>query len=547
MKKLCQVKVILSLAVTLIILCNFSISHAANKPVMLRYGIMQVLTTLDPKDQRGRPDYIISMNVYDSLVYADPDKVVIPWVAESWDVSPDGKKYAFHIKKGIPFHDGTELTAEDVAFSMERMVSMSGTIVSYFKAIKPGTTKVPDKYTVEFNLTKPDSAFLASLVLFRIVNKKLVLANIEEGKYGKFGDYGTKFLRTHEAGSGPYTISDYKYGEYVTLKRFDKYPLTQWKPNSIEIFKLTTIPEIVTLATKFKLGEFDIAGWSFPDETVDRFRKSKNFVVHDDYMDKPWVLGMNNRKPPLDDPFVRKAVNYAYDKGTLINQVMPGGKILEGPLPIGLRGGCTGINTYPYDLEKAKAMLKKSKYSAKDLKNFKLELAGTAGDERVKNVCLFFSVSMKKIGLNVQVRPMRWGEMCQAAAKPETAYHFNAYSQAAKTAHPHQFLMYYTPSTQGISYAPACTYYENPKVTEAVRKGLDAVDLEEQRKYYCEAQKLIAEDAAVVFQFDMVRHYPMWRYIKGYKYPGGAFYWELRFEKFTMDTEDPMFKKNQGW
>jgi peptide/nickel transport system substrate-binding protein len=88
-------------------------------------------------------------------------------------------------------------------------------------------------------------------------------------------------------------------------------------------------------------------------------------------------------------------------------------------------------------------------------------------------------------------------------------------------------------------------YYSNPKVTEAVQKGNSATDFGEQKKFYCEAQKLIAEDAPVAFLHDDLRLTPFWKYVKGYKYPVGAMFFEHRFERFYMDTNDPLFLKNQ--
>jgi len=89
-------------------------------------------------------------------------------------------------------------------------------------------------------------------------------------------------------------------------------------------------------------------------------------------------------------------------------------------------------------------------------------------------------------------------------------------------------------------------YYQNPKVTEAITMGNTSLDLEEQNKYYCQAQKLIAEDSPAIFSHTDFRLFPFWRYVKGYKFPVGAEFFHLRFNRFTMDTGDPLFKKNHG-
>jgi peptide/nickel transport system substrate-binding protein len=108
-------------------------------------------------------------------------------------------------------------------------------------------------------------------------------------------------------------------------------------------------------------------------------------------------------------------------------------------------------------------------------------------------------------------------------------------------------LIFYTPDGWGTAYPAGGIYYENPKVTEAVRKGNDSLDMEKQREYYCEAQKQIAKDCPAVFSNSMLRPLPYWRYVKGYKAHVGSMYFDLRYDRYTIDTEDPLFRKNQGW
>jgi peptide/nickel transport system substrate-binding protein len=255
---------------------------------------------------------------------------------------------------------------------------------------------------------------------------------------------------------------------------------------------------------------------------------------------------MNTKRPPLDDPYVRKACAYAWNTEVITSKILAGGKPAKGPLPDRLRRGCEGIVTYPYDLEKAKEMLRKSKYSAEQLKNMEMELAGGIS-ERYTNIMLLFNSDLKKIGLNPKIITTTWTDMCQRQQKPETAFHFAIITHVASVPHPSEYLNYYTKDGWGVPYPPGGMYYYNPKVTEAIEKGNNALDLEEQNKHYCEAQKLIAEDSPAIFSHTDVRLFPFWRYVKGYKFPVGAEFFHLRFNHFTMDTEDPLFKKNHGW
>jgi len=155
-------------------LSSFSGVCAAKKPIEFRWGTQMVFATLDPAQVGGNPMWVAGCNLYDTLVFPHPEKVYIPWIAKSWKVSEDGLKYTFYLKKGILFHDGTEITAEDVAFSMDRMLRLKESTTSHHFRIflKPGNTKALDRHTVEFNLSLKAPQFMTSQFLFKVVKKK---------------------------------------------------------------------------------------------------------------------------------------------------------------------------------------------------------------------------------------------------------------------------------------------------------------------------------------------------------------------------------------
>jgi peptide/nickel transport system substrate-binding protein len=324
------------------------VAFAANKPIEFRWVSLMAIPNLDPTQMHSIPTYVVAQNLYDTLVFPDVEKGYIPWIAESWKVSGDGKKYTFFLKKGIPFHDGTEITADDVVFSMDRLVTMrESTMAPFFKVIKAGTTKVLDRYSLEFNLTERSPEFVVFLFMFKILNKKEILRNKAPGAYGEFGDYGLEYLRTHDAGSGPFTAVEHRVGNSLRMKRFDAYPFEPWKPNSVHAVLVTTIPEAVTEVTKLKVGELDMGEWTLPATSLKEFQKNENFFVSEELTDGLWTCAMNNTKPPLDDPYVRKAMAHAWNTELITRTILSGGKPARGPLPDSLRGECTDIPYYP--------------------------------------------------------------------------------------------------------------------------------------------------------------------------------------------------------
>ena len=181
---------------------------------------------------------------------------------------------------------------------------------------------------------------------------------------------------------------------------------------------------------------------------------------------------MNDKKPPLDDNNVRKAVAYVFDYETVIHAILGGGKRATGPVPLGILGHrdepSAIINR---DLTKAKERLKKSKYTPAQLSQFNLDIAAVAGSERFKKIALLAAHNLVEIGLKGQVKAARLDGHLPAQQKPETAYPFVVCYQSGVVPHPEYWLIFFTPKGWGTAYPTGGIYYQNPKVTRADRKS----------------------------------------------------------------------------
>jgi peptide/nickel transport system substrate-binding protein len=170
-------------------------------------------TYIDPAVGTDFSDTMAIVQLYDTLIFPNLDGSVRPHLAEKWDISDDVLTYTFHLRKGVKFHNGDELTAEDVVFSTERLFDIGegfayilrtkdaqGRIIAGIESIK-----AIDDYTVEFKLARPFGPFIPALVRLYILNKSQVMENINKSEkmYGEMGDYGKKWLLTNDAGSGP--------------------------------------------------------------------------------------------------------------------------------------------------------------------------------------------------------------------------------------------------------------------------------------------------------------------------------------------------------
>src|SRR4029434_5793151 len=161
--------------------------------------------TMDPHAAFDVGRVAVRLNLYDGLYRClyNPPKLE-PWLAESYTVSPDGLTYTFKLRRGAKFHDGTEITAEDVRYSAERILALKkGAAALLSTMIAPGSTKALDRYTVQVTLRQPAAIFLAVVPEVHVVNAGLLKKNEKDG------DWGAAWLTSNDAGSGSYMLSRY--------------------------------------------------------------------------------------------------------------------------------------------------------------------------------------------------------------------------------------------------------------------------------------------------------------------------------------------------
>ncbi|GAF79557.1 unnamed protein product, partial [marine sediment metagenome] len=162
-------------------------------------------TRIDPAVGSDGSSRAAIPNLYNSLVRITPEGVVGPELAESWEVTNGGLTYTFELREGVMAHSGNEITAEDVVFSMDRMLTMGEGLAYLFLPYIDETTAV-DTYTVQFDLLKNFGPILTVMPNFFVQDEETVMEHLGEGEYGDLGDYGKEWLMTHDAGSGPYMV-----------------------------------------------------------------------------------------------------------------------------------------------------------------------------------------------------------------------------------------------------------------------------------------------------------------------------------------------------
>jgi len=301
-------------------------------------------------------------NLYDTLVFPTTEGGVVPNVAESWETSADGLTWTFHLEKGIKFHNGSELTASDVAFSMNRMLEIGEGYAYVFLGTVESATALDD-YTVQFKLAKPSGIFLISLVRLYIADEEQVMANVvTPGPYGDKGDYGKEWLLTHDAGSGPYKVKEFPLEEYLLMEKYDGWFGT-FHPNAPDEAKFIATTEPATIRTLMSRKELEISDQWQPVEALEALGKIEGVDVAAFPSLTEFYYMVHTKKAPTDDIHFRRAMAWAFDYDAAVALEWPGTQQSQGPVPALCAGHNPDVFVFHRDLDKAREELAQSQYA----------------------------------------------------------------------------------------------------------------------------------------------------------------------------------------
>jgi peptide/nickel transport system substrate-binding protein len=318
---------------------------------------------LDPAIVTDGESLKVTHQIFDTLLeYKDGTTEVQPGLADSWEISKDGLKYTFKLHKDVKFHDGTDFNADAVVFNFKRwsdpksQYKFEGDSFDYYdsmfgpdgsRVIKD--VKAVDPLTVEFTLNKRQAPFLQNIAMpaFGIASPKAIQ------------DEKAKF-KEQPVGTGPFIFKEWKRNDSVSLEKNPNY----WKPGLPKVSKLIirTIPDNSARFTALQSGEVDLMEGVNPDDLKQlEANKDLQKMVRPSF--NVGYVGFNFKKKPFDNPKVRMALNYAVDKKALIQAFYAGlAEPAKNPMPPTLWGYNDQIQDYPYDLEKAKQLLKEAGY-----------------------------------------------------------------------------------------------------------------------------------------------------------------------------------------
>ena len=471
---------------------------------------------LDPHQIFDVPMMLYSLNAYDNLYrYQGNPPELKPWLAESHTVSSDGKTWEFKLRQGAKFHDGSEITADDVVYSFRRVLALGKAPSGAFKPVlKPDNVTAPDKYTVRFVLDQAYAPFLAATPIVMIVNPRVVKANETNN------DWAASWLASNAAGSGAYQLdaSTYRPLERVDLKR-NRDHFLGWSDNPRPVEQVQILPtrETSTRVLALLQGSVDMTDSYLPTDQVERIQKAKGVHIEKHTSMRVFVLRMNNKKPPLDNPNARKCFAHAFNYDGFIKEILKGyAERNPAPMPNNLWGYPKNIAGYDYDLKKAKAFCDKAKAEGAPI-NRPIQIHIQSQLEQTNQAAQLLQSDLAQIGINLKIISDTWANITTNTAKPESTPDLWVHWVSTYFVDPENWVgQMYDSQFHGTWKASA--WYHNPKVDELLRKARVTVNQADRQPLYEEATRLIVADSPDIWVYNTVELRGVTDRVKGFRF-----------------------------
>ncbi|SUB44469.1 Dipeptide-binding protein [Brucella anthropi] len=485
-----------------------TVALAQTPPNVLIVGQIAEPQSLDPHTVTATNDFRILVNIYDGLVrYKDGTLEVEPALAESWTISDDGKTYTFKLRQGVKFHDGSDFNAEAVKFNFDRMLKEdhpfynTGPFPLSFNFSSIDAVNVLDEHTVEFKLKEPFAPFLSNLAY----PTGLIVSPEAVKKYGK--EFGR-----HPSGTGPFKFAEWQSGQRVVVERNPDY----WDTApALEAVVFRPITDANTRVAEMMAGGLDVMV-EVPPDNLATFKQDANFAVAEQAGPHVWFTILNAKSGPFADKKVRQAANYAVNKQGLVDNVLQGSAtVAAGPIPPAFNWVENKAEPYPYDPEKAKALLAEAGASNPEITFYVTE--GGSGMLDPITMGAAIQADLQAVGFKVKIETYEWNtflgrvnpglegkadmaEMAWMTNDPDTVPYLTLRSDAL-------------PDKGGFNSG----YYSNPKVDELLEKARSSTDQTERGKLYGEVQSIVHDDAPWLFVANWKQNAVTTAAVKGFK------------------------------
>ncbi|EPK7575432.1 ABC transporter substrate-binding protein [Klebsiella michiganensis] len=463
-------------------------------------------SSLDPHKVESDVENNIISDLFEGLVSVSPTGEIEPRLAEKWE-NKDNTVWTFHLRPGVTWSDGTAITAQDIVWSWQRLVSplTASPYASYpgnmhivngaeiaqgQKAPETLGVKAIDDATLEVTLTQPNAAFLAMLAHPSLVPLDKVLIS-------RYGDKWTK--PEHIVTSGPYKLSQWVVNERIVAERNPRY----WDNAHTVINKVTYLPISSETAdvNRYKAGEIDIV-YTVPINQFAQLKKNMGDQLDVSPQLATYYYEFNTTRPPFNDPRVRRALNMALDKDIIAEKVLGQGQrpawLISQPDIGGVKLHNPEYASWPREkrIAEAKKLLSEAGYNETHPLVFNLLYNTSESHQRIAIAAS--SMWKKNLGVEAKLQNQEWKTMLDAMH----THNFDAvrYAWIADYDDAATFLNNFrTGDSENTSQ------YSNPAYDEALRNAAKASDTTARGKFYQQAEDLLGQDVPAIPVYHYVR------------------------------------------
>ena len=422
-------------------------------------------------------------SVYEGLVAYKPDSAAIaPALADSWTVSADGTTYTFKLHPGVKFHDGTDETASSWQKDFKRRTDVNS--APAYMLADVASTAAPDPLTFVVKLKNPVSAFLDYLAA--PYGPKAVSPAVLTAHAGS--DFAQNWLKDHDAGTGPYTISKFTTDVGYELSRFDGY----WGPKPyFEKVEISIIPDITQQRLKLESGEIDLMTHGLPVADVESFRGNSKFQVLDFPVALKTVLATNPHKGAFKNRDLAKAMRTFFDKASIVKEVYKTQAVVSTQMyPTDELPSNTAQDTSVYDPSALTNLAKSLPAADKSLDfAYSQDEGGT-----LPRLAELLAAKLQAAGFTVKVRGLPIAEVFDLPNHPEKAPDLLLWTFNPDAMHPDTWIRIFMNSKGSINYL-VCS---DPKADADMDAGLKATAKAAVLKDYGDAGDAIAASGCFV-------------------------------------------------
>ncbi len=435
-------------------------------------------------------EVMMLVNVYEPLLWYNPPGSAEPFtpaLATSWSTSDDGKVWTFKLRKGVTFHDGEPFNAAAAKASIERTMKMKKGAWYIWASVD--AIEAPDEETlvIKTKTAQPIDLIASSQYGAYMVSPKAA----EKG--------GEWFNQGNAAGTGPYSVRQWKKGQQVVLEKNADY-WGGWTDKNFDRVILKVVLENATQVQMLKSGEADFISL-VPADSMASLAKNEKLTVGLIPSWKNSQFLINVQKAPTNNKKFRQALAHLWDYEGVTKNVYAGAAVpARGVIPATMWGHNSNLKAPSFDLEKAKQLIAESGVKQADRK---VTMAYIGTSEEYKNSALLFQQNAKKAGVTVELLPGPWGTIWDKAKNLSTAPNLQSMTWWPTYPTPSDWLIGLFRTEKKALFN--LSHYANPDFDKLVNAAVDleGSDRDEAIRKYHQAQQMLIDDAAAIFYADI--------------------------------------------